>query len=503
MLARNTRGSNITIPYARVVFHAPGNTALPAADAKEGTSSDEYQKRTDLIHRMMTTPSKAIATESEHLFFGRLAFVLGRRGTSYDSAMSTAIGLDVIAINGGQQVSGPLAHTSGGVATAQRLCSFEYLQRYFKHVLESKEIDIAAGPKDANDRPIDVSYYSKRLQGAFKGKTTRPPPLETPNAIDATAMITMMDDTPTVASAAATPQWKNQGADLENSIFLCGKTHSRMFTDKGANMGIGDEIFSKWLHQQLIVNGILDWHPDGIVMSKLSQGDRFLDDELDSRDGMLFNVAISGPAISTLWSMDKELEVMVLDKVFVLITAQIQGNTLKNFELKLSTSSQMVAAVASTSESKDATAQEAAVAAGLKMGIPAGRKIIGGWCVGHVIDSAASRAADNNGNTALSGAVKRTRINSAHNIVVDVRWWSSDHLNRNYGQRARRTRYDPPRERLPKNNALRPANYRRSGGAGGGGGGGGTGGAGGTATPPQQPQQPQRQSDNDIPAPPT
>ena len=35
MLARNTRGTNVSIPYARVVLHPAGRTALPAPGGED------------------------------------------------------------------------------------------------------------------------------------------------------------------------------------------------------------------------------------------------------------------------------------------------------------------------------------------------------------------------------------------------------------------------------------------------------------------------------------
>ena len=54
-----------------------------------------------------------------------------------------------------------------------------------------------------------------------------------------------------------------------------------------------------------------------------------------------------------------------------------------------------------------------------------GEYIIGGWCIGTVIDSAASRAS-------VGNLVKTAPASMAININVNVEWWSGDDLHRHY-----------------------------------------------------------------------
>lgn len=55
-----------------------------------------------------------------------------------------------------------------------------------------------------------------------------------------------------------------------------------------------------------------------------------------------------------------------------------------------------------------------------------GEYIIGGWCIGTVLDSAASRAAINN------QQVRSAPMSMAINVNVNVEWWSGDKLHRQY-----------------------------------------------------------------------
>ena len=476
MLARNSRGTNITVPYARVVFHPHANTALPAPN--KGVEGRDKLERS-LAQRMMNTQVDSIMTETEMLYSGRMAFVLGRRGQNYNSNIETAMGLDMMQVTGGQKVEShralqiSLAPGTGGIATAQRLCSFEYLERYFSHVLSKRIIKIE------DDAIKSIGKYSTMVLGkSIKRDAPKRRIILTdanPVDINALAVIDAIDD----VNASELTGIEQQGIDFDNaSPFLRGKSKTRKMhmnssTHAKAPLAIGDEIAFKWLYQQLMLNGILDWSPDGVVMSKLSEGDRLLDDELDSRDGMLFNIAISGPAISSLWSTDAELEVMPLDRVFIAIvadrwvgttapawdkddpTAYETGRnnalgsraaaiaagrecTLTNFRVRKMTSSQLVKACR-----PDADAVKELE---LKRGGNLAEYIVGAWCIGSILDSAASRAGDNSGGS-LVGAVKRTRVNSAHNLAVKIEWWDSDKLARAYGPRSRRTRYDGLRRR--------------------------------------------------------
>lgn len=477
MLARNSRGTNITVPYARVVFHPHANTALPAPN-KDFEGRDKREKA--LAERMMKTQVDAIMTETEMLYSGRMAFVLGRRGQNYKSSIETAMGLDMLQVTGGQNIEShralqiSLAPGTGGIATAQRLCSFEYLERYFSHVLAKREIVIKDGAIGKIGKYNSMLPGKSIKRGAAKRVIVSRP--ANPAAIRADFVVDAIGDVDASEIAGIT----TQGIDAFNtSPFLRGKSKTRKLhmnssTHEKAPLAIGDEIAFKWLYQQLMLNGLLDWSPDGVVMSKLSEGDRLLDDELDSRDGMLFNIAISGPAISSLWSTEAELEVMPLDRVFIAIIADrwkgkdskwtpkggkteaesyknerddaIKKNAdnnpeteyhLTNFRVRKMTSSQLVKACRPDGKPLEELQ--------LKRGGELAEYIVGAWCIGSILDSAASRAGDSNSN--LMGAVKRTRVNSAHNLAVKIEWWDADKLARAYGPRGRRTRYDGMRQR--------------------------------------------------------
>ena len=127
--------------------------------------------------------------------------------------------------------------------------------------------------------------------------------------------------------------------------------------------------------------------------------------------------------------------------------------TITNLQVRKMTSSQMVSGSAYTKTERSRL--------GLPIGPKGGRYIIGGWCVGTVIDSSAARATHDG--VALMGGVKRAKCTHAANIVVNVEWWSADRMFQMYmnpgaaqGNRGTlRSRYDMSRR--PLSEESRPA----------------------------------------------
>ena len=87
----------------------------------------------------------------------------------------------------------------------------------------------------------------------------------------------------------------------------------------------GDELAFALFERLLEEKGFSDWRPDGIVLSKGADdpSDKLSDELLKSRDGELFNIRIQGPAVTSSWCGEPDMEVMPLDKMFVLIVADV------------------------------------------------------------------------------------------------------------------------------------------------------------------------------------
>lgn len=491
MLARNNRGSNITIPYARVCIPLTQTNAIKV----KGDDTEEIQVK-----------------ESEALFSGRIAFILGRRSKHLPTRSVT---------NDQTQQKIDAFNTFGGgsdVNTMQRMCSFEYLRAYFSKTLWSRTIilknerwenytpSLRALQRRSNlydnFNPLDVDV--KDLVNELTGE----------KSYNYKSGIYIHDSGPFL-----------RGHTLERSLLKC-----RNLDGKKIPAAIGDIIAFERLQDILYNIGACDWVPDGIVHSKLSQGDKHLDDELDSRDGQLFNITVGGPAVTSSWSNDKHMTVLPLDKVFVVIVADVWTHdesdkmefpkekdayeklvvdtfkneaydirqeasiqtdtqcTITNMRVRLTTSSEMVNCSYHKPgfDNKPDVQYEDNLRAhfrtrtsrmGLSLGSGGKQRvseyIIGGWCIGTVLDSAASRSVNRENDKPLVGAVKRQRTAHASNLHVDIQWWSADKMFRSFMNIEKRitTRYndeskssastDP--EWVPKKQLNLPASSRKGG----------------------------------------
>jgi hypothetical protein len=92
--------------------------------------------------------------------------------------------------------------------------------------------------------------------------------------------------------------------------------------------------------------------------------------------------------------------------------------TLRNFRLIRSTSSHMTNYSHFNPSSPSSRC-------GLGLGETHGSYIVGAWCIGNVMDSAASRST-------IGTLVRTTPTSMALNINVNIEWWSGDKLYKHY-----------------------------------------------------------------------
>ncbi len=87
----------------------------------------------------------------------------------------------------------------------------------------------------------------------------------------------------------------------------------------------GDVMAFKALYAEMAKKGMFDWTPDGIVLSKLEgpTGDVMASSQIDAKQAQLFNVAVQGPAIARNWRNMPLHHALPLDKVYVLIVADV------------------------------------------------------------------------------------------------------------------------------------------------------------------------------------
>ena len=388
MFARNNRGSNIGIPYTRLV---------PLGNARFGLDGEPYTEGSDpSIHDHAYGSGgnglkKNVITETEDLRATRVGFIHGRRKKAGD----------VQDFERGQDVNGIVNHNyqymmapgMPGTERFQKLCSLEYLQRYFAHafrpgvVAESIQLGAlqlpaamgadgkpkrdAAGANDLSDptqaewwksgllrmvlRHTDTKAYDAkgvlaRVEARFKGSAHA-------GSVGDIAKAFGLPDSPMLvdSTGGATPTLRQGIFAQDTGPFLRGKgitqemvrctqyrdapqqvdpvgSVERRVQAFHVNRCLGDEVAFDMLEHALEDLGITDWRPDGIVLSKGANdpSDKLSDEAFEVRDGQLYNMRIQGPALSTTWTGDPALEVLPLDKVFIVIVADVWFDGLPN-----------------------------------------------------------------------------------------------------------------------------------------------------------------------------
>ena len=520
--ARNNRGSNVRIPYARVV----------------SVQQDEMGGNTQ--------PSTGLAS-------GELAWILGSPlgarevgGTSNrqivklngakvnSSLMSLAKTLGVIPGDAKFSTFNPgnnprMRQCGIGVNRMQRLATTDWLTAEFKEKHEHNMIDLlsevssaATGNTDclinemdqlipAHASMVNVPDLCRMLQEPIAGNNAQPS-----TKYDMGQGLSVMEQGPFLRS---------HGTDR----FLVKAKSGIPGVGNQIERHLGSEIAQRALAAKLRGLGMMDWTPDCICLSKLeSSDDAATNDTFDVRAGQLFNIGVRGPCITKTWTGDVSALTLPMDKVFVLIVATVLYDVGHPDTLKLGgktvkshvkdSQDEIVAAVAATkmpgapfkrlsvnNQGYAPSASEAVLKAdapndyvdylkqlGTSVGSTAFKALaddvrnpneknvgvtgailtdfslrrvtssylankshfdgtpesrcglsiefldeaagkghgraeyfVGGWCIGTVIDSAASRSMSHN-------TVRSAPSTMAINVDVNVDWWSADKLYQHY-----------------------------------------------------------------------
>ena len=326
--ARNNSGSNIRIPYARVVPVPTESTSLPANDKAMDTFKDANA-------RMMTT---TIVLESEALTAGRIAFIRGKI-TSLVAAAATLPNHAHLSNMNAQHFTVPRS-MGHGVDRMQRLASFEYMARYFAVVLRRVTIQLNT---QMGDNAANTQRTGLPKSGILQTYA--------PNVQNAATVSNIGDVAQTAAAAVAAASggtragWANpgtagtrkrmgvfardihpflRGKSLESDLKDCITGGRNAKGQKHLSRSLGDEMAFAWLGHIMATKGIFDWTPDGVVLSKDHAGpDDQSDRGYDTRLGQLFNMVIQGPAIVTNFVGDYKLKTLPGDKVFVCIVCDV------------------------------------------------------------------------------------------------------------------------------------------------------------------------------------
>ena len=536
-MARNNRGSNIQIPHARIVPLSPADTALP-----DITDTDGLKK---FMNNSKNTSSSVLGMlESEALAPGRLGFVLGRRAWP-SKVINQNIKLPGFQVFAGTIPSNNWTVARGmghGVDRVDRMCSFEYLSRYFSIVLRRGflKLDEPAGrPRNLGDNHPDTGgmrqqWLDQQVSGGGFGVLRNVPDVVYTRDNNATYVGTNTTVTETPMGICAHDIHPFiRGKSLETDLVSVERNNFKFKHSRA----VGDIIAISELENELGKMGLFDWRPDGVVVGKedSGQGSAEMDSEFDARLQQLFNVAVQGPAITTCCVGNRKLASLPGDRIFVAIVCdRIDGDEPKdevaavvdgdgvettpavpasptwdywelyqreapssddlrnfeearskhlnnaislkairdaatesvgadgrnavlcNFRLRMTTSSEMIATsgVAQKPDTANDPNRKFTFGEDERMGLRFGEHIaeyiIGGWSIGRVMDSAASRAA-------LPGQYVSNRDPTSHamNIDVGVEWWSGDRMYRTYCDREGKTflrrqqKRDPPRP-VPK-----------------------------------------------------
>ncbi len=264
--------------------------------------------------------------ESEALHAGRIAFIRGQRsdplpqGPGAGGMNVTLHGMNMTSPNG-QQLLAVNRQMGHGVDRLQRLCSIEYLQRYFAFVLRRVKLNLGTVLTDASMGGAALVDYTRGLLTEYKG------------FVPAGATLSQTGDLANLAKGVAGVE--NCGVFARDiHPFLRGKCGKKGLVEIQASSGkrpsarvsraLGDQYAFAALDRRLAKLGLHDWRPDGIVLSKDHAGpDDSADATFDASLGQLFNVVIQGPAITTNYVGDFKLQAMPGDRVFVLMICDV------------------------------------------------------------------------------------------------------------------------------------------------------------------------------------
>ena len=506
--ARPNQGSNIGIPYTRLV---PLNGSMQLIEF--GDDKDKIPKT---------------RTETEDLRPRTLAFILGKRGKTHTTHAEHV-----------HNVAYQPAIMPGmpGTERFQQLCSIEYLKLYFERVIQTKRCinlnvpmkevinDISENHKGAGGLIADYNASVKFAEGIAAGHGADH--INIPELDEGDCMLKCCDlaKRSGCKDSIADKEGENlqgifardfgpflKGKGTATKLVSCtgptsaGESKHRASYKTTMSRNAGDDLAFSVLDALLMEAGCTDWRPDGIVLSKgvNDPSDKMSDEYLEARDGQLYNIRVQGPAVSSSWAGERSMETLPLDKVFVVIVADVwfdpspadvesmkgmtneqyftwreerlatdplnettfkerqqeafkgdeekrENTHLFNFRVQMSTSSQMINHSNYNDTANSHTARngnkrsrlEGSSRMGLKLCNSFGEYIVGGWQIGNVLDTSASRAVMPSG----SNIGVRTAPNSAAlSVNVNVSWYTADRMCRafNNPEGKVRTRYAPP-----------------------------------------------------------
>ena len=481
--ARNNRGSNEKIPYARLVpMHTyPDKDSLKPLPNSHGSD-------------LRLCDHKTLKAEYEDLKSGELAWV-----RSYRTSVREKEGKD----RPGHQYDEKIMQLGVGPDRFQRLASTTWVERLFVATMGSNVIDLDTQKiYDGTSDDYFIKFYQEQLEGIDLTEATlsksedvahrlREKNSKGAYIVDGSMDIDIDEGPPECGIRGASPSiflhgWMMDDREVKiskvkdptssrYSPFTANQEPPELFYEMPRNMG--DILAFTRLYEIMEKGGFFKWTPDGLTLSKLASptGDDMATEELDMRSGALYNVAVAGNSVATTWSGDDRMLSMPGDAVYVLIvcdvvsyteTDEIIGAYKEAVEAYVENPTQetldkigesfkpkTAAEVARSAKRKNRPkclmtnfrlrrmtssylSSEGSVFGNKRCGLKIGtlgddgpllvQKIIGGWKIGTVLDNSASRQQGPSMN------VRSTPSSFAISVNVAIQWVSGDDLFRKY-----------------------------------------------------------------------
>ena len=330
--ARNNRGSNVTVPYARVVpLHA--RDPLVVADDR------------------MTMTGQKRAHEYDGLESGELAWVMGKQyaGAStvyapqlqYAGLATMPLTLPVMPGGGALQPELDLAERMGpsagyGPDRMQRLAYTNWVEAYFAARVGPQLINLKTAA--INDQMItgmssSLKYWTDKKMASLDmfAMPDIAYALQTPD-YDIGNANTMQVSSPMVQGLFIMergPFLRSIGTDhrpvtIEAVHAPAGVAAATIVPKCKVNRHLGSDLAQSALEALLKKHGVFNWTPDGICMSKYETGpDGIADAQFDAKMSQLFNVAVQGSAITKTWTGDSRMTCLPSDRVFILVVGDV------------------------------------------------------------------------------------------------------------------------------------------------------------------------------------
>tara|TARA_Y100000389_G_scaffold204725_2_gene259225 strand:+ start:6490 stop:9162 length:2673 start_codon:yes stop_codon:yes gene_type:complete len=384
--ARNDRGSNIRIPYARVVsMHSKDQ--LPVEDSGlTGTgrnSAYEYDglepaelawimsKQFSLKRSVDGTNASGIVAGFQPIASAIDVSAFGSNAERLDEVANLVVGgVPRFGLRGddGAVITASAGMGGSGVNRMERMAYTRWVEAHFKHRVGRQAINLVAATisqetagalgndmttTDNYNAALDseIAYWSRCWQYsnadglnqvgpaggaslfavpdiAYALQQTKPGrPLQV--GVPMMQGLYCMEKGPFLRSYGV----EHESVICEMDNALLGRSGGMQLVDVDRHMG--SELAQRALLCELKKAGLLNWTPDGICLSKEDSGteNNNFDAFFDSRMGQLFNIAVQGPTVTKTWSSlgqaeginasNSDIQAMPMDKVFILMVAEL------------------------------------------------------------------------------------------------------------------------------------------------------------------------------------